>query len=314
MISIVIWIIASRSTSNSNISTTKLAVECSKNNVYFYKNSNEDYTEFVLTQYNLNTGEEKELQTTDVLVGINIYDDNIYYFNKEDHNLHILNPKNLKSKMVYDIQNALPNNNYVKLGSGLAYLDAGVLNIKEGSKEYQIETVWDFNVYQNQIYYIDVNTDGNNEWSIKKLNNKKTHESETILTLASIKSTFEDLYKEYGRIDKISVYDGKIYFLSGEYYLTNSVLFCYDLERKELSKITEQYVREYQITDDAIYCCHSDDTLKKYTNQKDNAELLLEDIYSFKVNNNTLMYMKNNDNTLYIENDNHSIRISNVLS
>lgn len=314
----ILMLSACTASTDTYISTTKLAVEYNNGYVYFYRHCDNfgcQGDEFSLVQYNTKTSEEKELERTNVVVGVRVYDDNIYYFDKDDHNLYALNEKSLKSKMIYDTQNSLAKNDYICFNSKLAYLDTGVLNIEDGYEKYHIENVWDFNVYKNQIYYVDVNLESENDWSIKELKNYNDIETETILTLNDVKLLFDDAYKQYGEIDNISLYSNKLYFTVSEYLTKNRrQLFCYDLDKKELNRVAGQYVFEYQVTENGVYCLEYDKKLRKY-NLNGQSEEILTDVYSFKVvNDNILMYMNVHDNTLYIRSDSGTVSISNVLS
>lgn len=315
-ISLSVYLLAGCTSSNTCISTTKLAADCNNDYIYFYRyddtsagNQNE---KFNLIQYNTQTGEEKKIATTNALVGLRIYNNRIYYFDENSYNLYSINEKNLKLNMEYDTQDSLPKNDYIDLGSKFVYLDSGKLNIKEKNEQHQIETVWNFNVYKNQIYYVDVNIADENDWSIKKL--KNNFEAETILSLEEIKKSFDDAFKEHGQIDNISIYHDKLYFTVGEYPITSHLrLYCFDLKNRDLNRVTEEYIYEYQATDNEVYCLVEDRVLKKYSNNT--YETIFEDIYSFKVtNDNQLMYMKSGDNTLYIKTDDKDISIPNVLS
>lgn len=309
---------ACTASTDTYISTTKLAVEYNNGYVYFYRHCDNfgcQGDEFSLVQYNTKTSEEKELKRTNTVVGVRVYDDNIYYFDKDDHNLYALNEKSLKSKMIYDTQNSLAKNDYICFNSKLAYLDTGVLNIEYGDEKYHIENVWDFNVYKNQIYYVEVNinTDEKNEWSIKKLMNEKTSETETVLNLSDVKTLFEDAFREEGKIDDISICDDKLYFTVGEYPISSCLrLYCFDLKNRKIDRITEEYIYEYQATDDAVYCLAEDRTLKKCI--AEHTILLQENIYSFKVTDDFLIYMNTNDDTLHIKSWNKDIAIHGVLS
>lgn len=312
-----IYTLAGCTFSDISLSTTKLAAEFNNDYIYFYRyddiNKGEQNDRFVLIQYNIKTREEKEIVKTNALVGVRVYNNHIYYFDENSHDLYAINEKTLKSNMIYDTQDSLPKNNYIDLGSKFIYLDSDILNIKDKHGKHQIENVWNFNVHKNQIYYVDVNTESENNWSIKKL--KNNFETETVLNLKEIKNSFEDSFREYGQIDNISICDNKLYFTIAEYPTgSRCQLFYYDLKHKELDRVINQYIYEYQATENALYYIDYNRVLKKYC-FGNTPETIYENVYSFKVtDDNKLMYMKLNDNTIYIVSEDSDMVISNIVS
>lgn len=299
-----------------SIITTKLPAEYKKDNVYFYRtcSSNSAYnSEFALIEHDIKTGEEKEMLRTISVVGVRLYDDDIYYFNSKN-DLCSLNLKTLKSEKVYEGMQmvSLPKNDYVIIGSKLIYLDSSILHIKNGERENTIETVWDFNVCENQIYYVDVNREVRHDWSIKKLVNEKTLETETLLRLGDIKAAFEDAFREDGQINNISICNNKLYFTVGEYPIASRYrLYYIDLDSRELHRFSEEYIYEYQSVEGAVYCRGEDNALRKYT--AEGTEIIKENVYSFKVKDDVLMYMKKGSGTLYVEAEGRTAEIEDVL-
>lgn len=298
--------------SEVKMSTTLLPAEYNDGYVYLYKKSGGSDTdsEFLLIRYDIETAEE-EIISTDAVKGIHVYNGYIYYFDKNDHNLYAVNEDTLKPEIVYEIKNSMPQNDYIKSGSTLLYLDADTLIVRNGDDESAIDNVRNFNVDKNQIYYSEVN--GKNDWNIVKIQADDLTKKEVVLTLDGIKALYDDAFKEEGKIDDISVCGDKLYFTVSEYFSSRRNLFYYDLNTKELDKFTEQYIIEYQATENAIYCLGEDRVLKRYDESAE--QVLLENMYSFKAaDNDILMYMNLHDDTLYIKSNEGDTAIPNVLS
>ncbi|MCD8180638.1 MAG: DUF5050 domain-containing protein [Firmicutes bacterium] len=299
--------------SDVKMSTTLLPAEYNDGYVYLYKESrgSDTESEFSLIRYDIETAEEKEIISTDAVKGIHVYDDYIYYFDKNDHNLYAVNEDTLKPELVYEIKDSMPQNDYIKSGSTLLYLDADTLIVRIGDDESAIDNVRNFNIDKNQIYYSEVN--GKNDWNIVKIQADDFTKKEVILTLDEIKALYDDAFKEEGKIDDISVCGDKLYFTVSEYSSNRRNLFCYDLNTKELDKFTEQYIIEYRAAENAVYCLGEDRVLKRYDDSTE--QILLENVYSFKAaDNDILMYMNLHDDTLYIKSDEGDTAIPNVLS
>lgn len=288
------------------MATTKITADYSQNNIYFYRYSNEQENEVALIQHNLYTDEEKILLTTDVLVGMRVYDNCIYYFDHDNHDIYAIDKTNLESHIVYSLQDAFPQNNYIKIGSKFIYLDGGVLNILENNEKYQIDSVWNFNTYKDIIYYVDVNAD-TNEWSIKRILDTKKLKIETVLSMDEIRDsiTLNNRFESGIKIDNICICNNVLYFTIGEYMYSNINYLCaYDLNNGSIKKITDDFVREYQITEKFIYysVCSEDNELKKYSMENNTTQKLIDNVYSFKLTEDKLLiYKLYYDDTLYIK-------------
>lgn len=300
---------------------TNFASDYSDGYVYFYRNNDEEGG-ITLNRYNVKTDTEEELQQTQMLTTVREYNNRIYYFDT-DFDICAMDKQSLKSRKIYsaDFQLGAFNDYFIDTGSKFLYCYGGKLNIQDGNDVLQLEDeVIDFTIYKNQIYYVEV-PQGNDEdkWSIKKILNYKTLETEEILSLYDVIQVM-DIDCRFGhgvKLDNISIYNDILYFTAGEHTLPRITYLCaYDLNSGEITKITDEHIRDYQVLGNFAYYTVRSDTkeLKRYNLVDKMTETLFENVYSFRLTeDNVLLYKLINDDTLYVKGDNINVSIPNTL-
>lgn len=292
---------------------TKLCAEYNNGYIYYYRDNGD---QSVLMRTDIKNNIEEKLATTNKMSDIRIYNNFVYYIGENSFDIYSINLDTLKENKIYTLDKfslSMPTNDFIISDSKVVYSYNGMIDIKDGKKDYKIYNTGDFFADRTDMYFVDIS-----EACIKKVIDYTNDNYEKIIDLEMLRNKNMSRGK-LETISKISVYDDKVYFLAGDGFYTG--LFLYDLATGNIVSITENSVTEYQVINNQVFYREKEieskkTYLKKYNIETRQHEIIVENIRTFNmIDEHSFMYALPKDTTLYIyDSTNDSItEINNVI-